>query len=105
MLYVLNGTICVLLNDRTVEARKGALVYILSGTGYSFTVQSEEAHCLNLPTRAGFEDLVQLVGIEGRGMKKAPPGSFQEKTVDGGARSRLMAKIGLQELALTPILT
>lgn len=101
MLYILDGTISVLFNDHTVEAKMGALVYIPSGTVYSFRVESEGAHCLNLHTRSGFEDFIQLVGTEIRGTKQAPSGSFQEKSVDGGSRSRLLAKIGLQELALT----
>lgn len=105
MLYLLDGRISILLNDRTLEAKKGALVYIPSGTAYSFGVESEEALCLNLHTRSGSEELIQLVGTEGRGEKKAPGSSFHEKRVDGGARSRLLGKIGLQELTVTSMLT
>ncbi len=104
MIYVFEGNMTFLLGDRVAKAGIGSLVYIPSGTVYSARVDSEEAHCLNLHTRSGFEELVQYVGSPDT---KGPPtllGDSQEKSVDAAVRARLLDTIGLQELPIPNVL-
>jgi hypothetical protein len=70
MIYIFDREINLLFNDNTVKP-KGALAYIPSGTVYSISIDSSEARCLNLHTRAGFEDLMKLVGTERKADRKA----------------------------------
>jgi quercetin dioxygenase-like cupin family protein len=103
MFYVFDGNMTLMLGDRLVTAAKGSLVYIPSGTVYSARVDSDQAHCLNLHTRSGFEEFIEYVGTPGGREPDAPGADFQEKSVDVGARSRLLGKIGLQELAVPSV--
>lgn len=95
MFYVFDGNMTFLLGSRTVKAAKGSLVYIPSGTVYSARVDSEEAHCLNLHTRSGFEELIEFAGTRGTEGCIPPATDFQEKIIDAGARGRLLEKVGL----------
>lgn len=87
MIYVFDGELTLRLNERTATARKGSLVYVPSGTMYSVRVDSERAHCLDLHTRSGFEELVRF---EGEGLHRT----------QYGARARLLEQIGLVELGI-----
>ena len=100
MYYVFDGEMSFFLGGTTKKAAKGSLVYIPSGTVYSVRVESGTAHCLNLHTKSGFEELIRFVGVQGKGPRSAPSADFTEKSVDAGARDRLLAKVGLQELGL-----
>ena len=106
MFYVLDGNMTFLLANRVATAAKGSFVFIPSGTVYSARVDSEEARCLNLHTRSGFEELLEYAGTRGEADQTAPGPGFEEKIVDAGARARLMDKIGLQELTVpNPLVT
>ncbi|RDW64795.1 hypothetical protein BP6252_10446 [Coleophoma cylindrospora] len=99
MIYVLDGHLKISLGNRTVDAKKGTFVYIPSSTVYSVEVTSSEAHCLNLHTRSGFEEVVKFRGtkLDGRPMTLA--GDIQDKVVEERAEARLVAKIGLVNLS------
>lgn len=99
ILYVFEGNMTFLLGDKVLPATKGSLVYIPSTTVYSAKVESEGAHCLNIHTKSGFDEFIKYIGTPGNGQQRvAPKEDFVEKIVDAGARSRLLRKIGLQEL-------
>lgn len=104
MFYIFDGNMTFLLGDRILTAATGSFVYIPSGTIYSLRVDSSQAHCLNLHTRSGFEEFIEYVGTRGGGESPAPAADFQEKNVDAEARARLLAEIGLQELAIPSVL-
>lgn len=90
-----------MLADKIVTAESGALVYIPGGTLYSARVDSNQAHCLNLHTKSGFENLITYCGVDvpaGGTELEISDGTFLSKRVDLGVRSRLLENIGLQEL-------
>ena len=88
MFYVFGGELSFLLNDRVVKAKTGSMVYIPSGTVYAAHVNSEEAHLLNLHTKSGFEELLELVSSR----------SAEEQQSIHSAKQHLLDRIGLQEL-------
>ena len=104
MIYVLDGNLSFLLGDRVVKAGTGSLVYIPSGTVYSARVDSEEAHCLNLHTRSGFEELVQYVGRPDVKGPSTLSEDSQQKSAHAAVRARLLDTIGLQELLVPDVL-
>jgi quercetin dioxygenase-like cupin family protein len=97
MFYVLEGEMTLTLDNRTVTATKGALIYVPSGHVYSVKVVSENCRCLNLYSRSGLEDLVILAGTKSEGNFVEPKRNFREKDVDAGVRERLLRRIGLIE--------
>jgi len=100
MFYVLSGTMTFLLGDKVSTAEQGSFIYIPNGTVYSVRVNSAEAHCLNIHTRSGFEELLEFMCEKSVLNATAPEKDTKEKEVDAGAQARLMSKIGLIELAV-----
>lgn len=55
--YVIEGTMSVLVNDRWIEARKGAFILVPGGTPHDFENRSAvRAGVLNFSIPGGFED-------------------------------------------------
>ncbi|KAF4620118.1 hypothetical protein G7Y89_g14702 [Cudoniella acicularis] len=103
--YIFDGKMTFLLGDKVLPATKGSLIYIPSTTVYSAKVESKGAHCVNIHTRSGFDELIEYVGTPGKGQQRvAPSPDFVEKSVNASARLRLLEKIGLQELAVSRFL-
>lgn len=100
ILYVFKGELTLMLGDRTVTAAEGSLAFIPSGTVYNVQVESEEARCLNLHTTSGFEELIRYccTRVDASTSTSCEPYESPAAKVDAGARSRLLEKIGLQEL-------
>ena len=99
LFYILRGAMTFLLGDKILTVEQGGFVYIPSGTVYSVRVNSEEAHCLNIHTRSGFEELLEFM-CEKEMNTKDPANNSTEKKVDAGAHARLMGNIGLTILAV-----
>jgi mannose-6-phosphate isomerase-like protein (cupin superfamily) len=100
MFYVFEGELTFLLGDKIATAEKGSFVYIPNGTVYAMRVDSNEAHCLNIHTRSGFEELLELACEKSGKGASGPLGQLKGKQVDAGTRARLLGKIGLTELAV-----
>jgi quercetin dioxygenase-like cupin family protein len=97
MYYVFGGNMTLIMGDKVTKAKLGSLVYIPSGTVYSIRMDTD-VHCLNLHTRSGFDELIEMVGTKTDEVPAVPSDDFAEKEVDAGARKRLMEKIKLLEL-------
>lgn len=110
MFYLLDGTMTFRLGDRIVTGRQGSFVFIPAGTLYSVRVDSPEAHCLNLHTRSGFDEVIALIGTKraAASVVALPEGAdsqaHSEEPVDEGAYQRLLEKIGLRELRVPALL-
>ena len=101
MLYVFSGNLSVFIGDQVKKVSKGAMVFVPSGTIFSVKVDSEEAHCMSLHTRSGFEEFVQLCGIVGEGAnRKAPNVTHTAEPIEQGTHQRLLRKLGL---SLVPV--
>ena len=100
MFYVLEGNLTFLLADKIATAEQGSFVYIPNGTVYAVRVDSDEARCLNIHTRSGFERLLELACEASSPGKSVSFAGAENKKVDAGARARLLLSIGLTELAV-----
>ena len=100
MFYVFAGEMTFLLDNRVEKVDRVAFVYIPSGTVYSVRVDSEEAHCLNMHTSSGFEELIQFVGVQSGPSGAAPGGSYDEKLMDARAHRNLLEKVGLRAVGV-----
>jgi len=59
-----------------------------------------DEHCLNWHTKSGFEEYIEFIGPRNEGAREPLAAEFLNKCVDGGAKMRLMKKIGLQKFSL-----
>ena len=102
VLYLLNGTLTLLLGDRCLEVNEGSLAFIPKHTVHSFRIDSDSATLLNWYLPGGFEETISRFGVaaEHRGL---PPLHLPQK----GTPDQMMAhfdRIGMTAIAVPDFL-
>ncbi|MEQ8861683.1 MAG: cupin domain-containing protein [Pseudomonadales bacterium] len=81
--YVLDGTLTLLLGDRTVEAGPGTLAALTRGTVHAFwNASDEQVRTLFFVSRGGFEHFFDAVAVS---LREQPPATAEEANARVGA--------------------
>lgn len=99
-LYVLEGTVDVLLGDHVRTAGKGDFVFLPRGVPHARRTTSERARLLCLRTPAGFERVLGLLGERTDSLAPPPP-DWTGPKVDGERAQRVFDDLGLRRVAVS----
>ncbi len=71
--YVLDGTVTILVGERTVELGPGQHAFGPRGIPHRFTVGPDGAHMIWVLTPGGFEDLIEEASVPAEAATVPPP--------------------------------
>ena len=98
-LYVLEGTLDVLLGEGVKTAHKGDFVFLPRGATHARRTTSEYSRLLYLRTPAGFERVLKLLGERTESIEP-PPAGWTGPKVDVDRAQRVFDDLGLRDVAV-----
>ena len=99
VIYVFEGRLQVMVDDRLLTAGDGSFVFVPHGSVYGVRSETDDARYMLIHTEAGYEKLIRARGTRPIGAGR-PPAGTSDRTLPINGLEELHADIGLRRVVV-----